>query len=151
EELQKEFHPTNLLVTQDIEMDNDALDVEKLALWNDYIVPMVYDQHSPGDPGGAGAIAGITWTRNYLKELMSTVPASKVIVGFGGYAYDWKVGDPMQAAKLTYQSAVIQAKESIDPSDPSVAKIKIDPASLNLYYNYVDAKGAEHIVWKLDA
>jgi cellulose synthase/poly-beta-1,6-N-acetylglucosamine synthase-like glycosyltransferase/peptidoglycan/xylan/chitin deacetylase (PgdA/CDA1 family)/spore germination protein YaaH len=151
EELQRSFHPAGLLVTQDIEMDNDALDVEKLALWNDYIIPMVYDQHSPGDPGGPGSIAGISWTKDYLNQLMSMVPASKVILGLGGYAYDWKVSDPLHAANLTYQSAVIQAKESADPSDPSVARIKIDPTSINPYYHYFDEKGAEHVVWMLDA
>src|SRR5262249_40629419 len=87
-ELYNALHPAGLLVTQDIELDADGLDCERLALWNDFLVPMFYDQHSPGDDTGPGSIASIDWTRHELAQLLQKVPASKVIVGLGAYSYD---------------------------------------------------------------
>ncbi len=150
-ELHNAFRPRGLLVTQDIEMDSDALDLERLALWNDYLIPMMYDEHSPGDEAGPGSIAGVGWTKEQLQSLFAKVPPSKVIVGMGGYAYDWKKGVWQSAAQLSYQSAVIQAKENQDPGDPNEGRVQIDPVSLNPYYTYHDDNGAEHVVWMLDA
>src|SRR5207244_4153921 len=73
------------------------------------------------------------------------------ILGFGSYAYDWKRNDNRAAPTLNYQSAIIQAKESRDPKDSSVASIRIDPKTLNPYYRYFDDAGAEHVVWMMDA
>lgn len=149
-QLYTSFRAAGLLVTQDVEVENDAFDLPRLALWNDYLIPMLYDQHSPGDENGAGPIAGISWTRERLNEILDSVPPSKIVMGVGAYAYDWKVGDK-GAASLTYQGAVIQAKESVDPRDPELARIEIDPKSLNPHYTYDDDSGAKHVVWMLDA
>ena len=149
-ELYVSFHSSGLLVTQDISIEDPAFDVVQLALWNDYILPMIYDEHSAGDENGAGSIAGISWTRTQLEKLFSSVPADKVVLAFGNYAYDWQAGDN-NAVSLSYQSAVLQAKESQDPENPEVAQIKIDPASLNPFYNYTDDQDKKHTVWMLDA
>src|SRR5438309_1428582 len=83
-------------------------------------------------------------TSMHLEELFKEVPANKVILGIGNYAYDWTKGD-LNAATLTYQGAVVQAKESKDSRDPSIARVKIDPKSLNPYYRYFDDADKEHI------
>lgn len=150
QELYASFHPAGLLVTEDIQVDDDAIDVTRLAKANDYIVPMFYDQHSPGEPEGAGSVAGIGWTEMWLKQVLAKVPASKVIMGLGSYAYDWKKDD-LDAATLSYQDAVLLAKESVDPKDKSVAHIAIDQDTLNPTFKYYDDDGTIHHVWMMDA
>jgi cellulose synthase/poly-beta-1,6-N-acetylglucosamine synthase-like glycosyltransferase/peptidoglycan/xylan/chitin deacetylase (PgdA/CDA1 family)/spore germination protein YaaH len=149
-ELYVSFHKANLLVTQDIQLEDDAFDIERLALWNDAVMPMMYDQHSPNTEEGAGSIAGISWTQQQLAKVFKNVPAGKVVLCLGNYAYDWKKGDTA-AVTMTYQGAVIQAKESTDPKDPNIAKIQIDPKSLNPFYSYFDDSDKEHTVWMMDA
>lgn len=39
------LHPEGLLVTQDVQLESDGTDIPALAKWNDWIVPMFYDQH----------------------------------------------------------------------------------------------------------
>jgi cellulose synthase/poly-beta-1,6-N-acetylglucosamine synthase-like glycosyltransferase/spore germination protein YaaH/peptidoglycan/xylan/chitin deacetylase (PgdA/CDA1 family) len=151
-QLYQAFLPSGLRVTQDVTIDDPAYDLPQLARWNDAIISMLYDEHSPGDGSGAGCIAGISWTKHQLNKMFSEVPPQKVILALGNYAYDWQKGDKSGGAvSLSYQSAVIQAKESKDPDDPSIANIKIDPKSLNPFYNYYDDRGKEHQVWMLDA
>ncbi len=149
-ELHDSFAPAGLLVTQDVQLESDGFDIPRLAQYNDAIIPMLYDQHSPGDENGAGSIAGIGWTKNHIDALFKQVPPGKVILGFGNYAYDWLKGSN-NASTLTYQTAVIQAKESQDPKNPSVAQIKIDPQTLNPFYTYSDDADKEHVVWMMDA
>lgn len=150
-ELSKAFRLKGLILTQDVQVEDAAFDLPALAEVCDFIIPMLYDEHSPGqDGGGAGSIAGIPWYRERLKELFAVVPADKVVLGLGNYAYDWKDGE-LAGASINYQSAVVQAKESFDPQDPSVARITLDPKSLNPFYSYFDDSGARHTVWMLDA
>jgi poly-beta-1,6 N-acetyl-D-glucosamine synthase len=151
QELYLAFQQVNLRVTQDVTLDQPGYDVPQLAKWNDAIIPMLYDQHSPGDGSTGGSIAGINWTQQLLAKLFKEVPPDKVVLGLGNYAYDWQKDNPGSAASLTYQSAIIQAKESQDPEDPNIGKVRMDPASLNPYYVYYDDKGKEHVVWMLDA
>jgi len=150
-ELSLAFRSKGLILTQDVQVENASFDLPALAEACDFIIPMLYDQHSPGqDGGGAGSIAGIPWYRERLKELFAVVPADKVVLGLGNYAYDWKDGE-IEGASINYQAAVVQAKESFDPQDPLVARITLDPKSLNPFYSYFDDEGARHTVWMLDA
>lgn len=148
-ELYQALHPRGLLVTEDIELDADGLDVPALARWNDWIVPMVYDEHAGGTQ--AGPVAGIEWTRQELSTLLARIPPSKVVMGVGNHGYDWTVGST-SPQDLTYQSAVITAKES----QPD-AVIHLDPTSLNPTFDYWDTatdgsdKEQQHVVWMQDA
>lgn len=149
-ELYTDFHANNLLVTQDIELESTSVDVENLALWNDWIVPMFYDEHEVSS--AAGPVAGIDWTRQHLTELLTLVDPGKIVMGVGNHAYDWQTGE--KTADLTYQSAIVTCKESEPDSI-----IKFDPVSLNPMFEYTDvASGAKlgehevkHTVWMQDA
>ena len=152
-ELYADLHPRGLLVTQDVQLENDTFDVANLAKYNDWIVPMFYDQHTAGT--APGPVASIDWTEKNLQTLLLNVPREKIVMGVGNQGYDWRIGDPAHGAdSTTYQSAVIIAKES----QPD-AVIKLDPASLNPTFHYsdttVDAAGAsheeQHVVWMQDA
>lgn len=149
-ELHAALKPAGLLVTEAVQLESDGFDIPQLAQSVDGLIPMLYDEHSPGDENGAGPIAGIDWTKARLAELFKEVPANKVILGLGSYAYDWPKGSD-SAVTLSYQSAVVQAKESQDSKDPSVARVDIDPKTLNPRYRYFDDDGKEHVVWMMDA
>ena len=152
-ELYTDFHAHKLLVTQDVQLENDNFDIVNLAKYNDWLIPMFYDQHTGGMP--PGPVAGIAWTEANLRTLLLDVPREKVVMGVGNQGYDWRLGDPQHGAdSTTYQSAVIIAKES----QPD-AVIQIDPDSLNPTFHYsetkVDKNGApqeeRHEVWMQDA
>lgn len=148
--LEKAFRPHGLLVTQDVQLDSGAYDLPSLARLNDFLVPMLYDQHSDGSPDGP--IAGQGWCRQELQTFMQQVPGSKVVLGLGNYAYDWTAGTD-HADNMTFGEAVQTAQESRDGED---GVIRTDPKSLNPYFTfYDDAVGRtaplKHVVWLLDA
>ena len=145
------FHPLGLLVTQDVQTDSDAYDLPTLARVNDFVVPMLYDQHSDGSE--AGAISGQDWFRSELSGVLAQVPAGKVVLGLGAYGYDWQDGTT-QAADMSFQQAAQVAQQNQFGDD---GIIRIDPASLSPYFTYSDeAQGAgsrevSHTVWLQDA
>ena len=152
-ELYAAFHPKGLLVTEDVQLENDTFDMAGLARYNDWLIPMFYDQHAGGT--APGSVAGIDWTEKNLRTLLLDVPREKVVMGVGNQGYDWRIGDPKNGTdSLTYQSAVIIAKES----QPD-AVIQLDRASLNPTFHYtettVDNTGRsqeeQHVVWMQDA
>lgn len=152
-ELYADFQANKLLVTQDVQLENDNFDVANLAKYNDWLVPMFYDQHTAGMQ--PGPVAGIAWTENNLRNLLKDVPREKIVMGVGNQGYDWTVGDKTYSAdSITFQGAVLIAKES----QPD-AVIHLDKDSLNPTFQYsdtkVDASGeshdAQHIVWMQDA
>ncbi|MDQ2686736.1 MAG: glycosyltransferase, partial [Armatimonadota bacterium] len=153
-ELGAAFHPHGLLVTQDIQLDSDAYNLPTLARVTDFLIPMLYDQHSDGSD--AGPIAAQDWYAQELKDFMQQVPGNKVVVGLGNYCYDWTDGTP-HADSMTFGEAVQTAQESYLSSGKTDGLIKIDPDSLNPHFTYADeADGSNkpettHTVWLMDA
>lgn len=152
-ELYTALHAKGLLVTEDVQLEVDGFDIQALAEYNDWIVPMFYDQHSGGDP--AGPVAGIDWTRTQLDGLLKMVPAEKIVMGVGNQAYDWLVGDKRNGAEaIDYQSAMTLAKETIPES-----AVRLDSTSLNPMFTYTSvpddtdpgSRTEHHVVWMLDA
>ena len=151
QELGADFHAHNLLVTQDVQPGSEGMDIPALAQSCDWIVPMLYDQHEASS--GPGPVAAIDWTRQQLKDLLQSIPASKIVMGVGNHGYDWTVGQK-GAQDVTYQSAILIAKES----QPD-AYVHLDKSSLNPTFSYTDEaadkKGAmreeKHVVWMQDA
>ena len=148
-ELAAVFHPLGLLVTQDVQLDSGAYALPPLSKYDDFLVPMLYDEHSDGD--AAGPIASQGWFDHNLASFVKQVPASKVVIGLGNYGYDWAKGS-MSPDSLTFQDACQLADESRDGDD---GVIRMDPKSLNPYFTYsdTDANGKEidHSVWLEDA
>ena len=145
------FHPLGLLVTQDVQTDSNAYDLPALARANDFVVPMLYDQHADGT--AAGAISGQDWFRSELSGVMAQVPADKVVLGLGAYGYDWQDGTT-QASDMSFQQAAQVAQQNQFGED---GIIHIDPASLSPYFTYSDeeagagSKEVSHTVWLQDA
>jgi cellulose synthase/poly-beta-1,6-N-acetylglucosamine synthase-like glycosyltransferase/peptidoglycan/xylan/chitin deacetylase (PgdA/CDA1 family)/spore germination protein YaaH len=134
------LHQSKLLVSMDVQLDNDAYDVAALGDACDFIVPMLYDEHDSS--GNAGPIASQAWFEQKANEVYGAVPANKVVLALGSYGYDWKGGKP-NAESLTYEKAVVTARDE-------GAHIAFDEASLNPHFTYEDDAGAAHTVWFLD-
>lgn len=138
-----------LALSVDVEADEQKVPLEALAKSADFVVLMAYDEHYAG--GKPGPIAPLPWFTRALDRVIGRVPAEKLVIGLGNYAYDWrKDGGP--AESLTFEQAVIRAR-AYHPDEPPTDVIRFDPEALNATFEYTDDDdgGREHVVWMLDA
>ena len=151
-ELASAFHPHGLLVTQDVQTDSGTYNLPALAKTDDFLVPMLYDQHGSDTP--AGPIAAQNWYAQELAGFMAQVPASRVVLGVGNYAYDWTAGKTA-TNEYSFEDAARIAEQSKASGDGDDGNIAIDPASLNPTFSYYDdgpdGKALRHTVWLMDA
>jgi cellulose synthase/poly-beta-1,6-N-acetylglucosamine synthase-like glycosyltransferase/peptidoglycan/xylan/chitin deacetylase (PgdA/CDA1 family)/spore germination protein YaaH len=139
-ELYAVMNPKGLLVSVNVPASDPALNYRNLSRSVDHLILMAYDEHwSTGSPG---PIASIHWFADVLRQRQRDVPASKMIVAIGNYAYDWEKGHP--AEERSFEEAVLTARES-------EGNIGLDPVSLNPTFDYADDDGHIHHVWMLDA
>ncbi len=140
-ELYAVMHPRKLLVSVNVPADDAAFDYRRLVKNADYLILMAYDEHwADGTPG---PIASLPWFARVLHARQRDIPADKMIVAIGNYAYDW--GPPGQPAEeRTFEEAVLIAKES-------EGRLQLDRASLNPTFAYADDNDRRHHVWLLDA
>jgi cellulose synthase/poly-beta-1,6-N-acetylglucosamine synthase-like glycosyltransferase/peptidoglycan/xylan/chitin deacetylase (PgdA/CDA1 family) len=124
---------------------DDAYDYEFFSKQGDAIVLMNYDEHWRTSP--PGPIASQDWYVENLRQVLKDVPAGKIIVAVGSYAYDWseaakKANEPAQS--LSIQEALLHAYES-------ETQVEFDSVSLNPHYSYYDEHDHVHQVWMLDS
>jgi cellulose synthase/poly-beta-1,6-N-acetylglucosamine synthase-like glycosyltransferase/spore germination protein YaaH/peptidoglycan/xylan/chitin deacetylase (PgdA/CDA1 family) len=141
-ELYEKLHAKGFLVTQDVIPFNDDYNFNELAKYNDYIFLMAYDEFSNGT--APGPIADQKWIEAAVDAAAKKLPSKKIILGLGAYGYDWPKGDSALDVPLTYQQALLTAKES-------EGKIDFDNDSYNLHYVYYDDNDIEHDVYFTDA
>ena len=144
--LKKEFAAAGLGVSCDIQSTNDQLDWKALAAPCDFVVVEGYDQHAMVDQ--PGPISSMAWYQEQLDRAVSELPAEKMVLGLGNYAYDWTAGGK-EAEPLSYLQAVLRARDQ-RPGEAPDSVLNFDPEALNPTYNYEDDAGQEHEVWMLD-
>ncbi len=145
--LRRVLAPAHLQVSVDVEAQMPVSVVRALAESSDFIVLMLYDEHyQSGEPG---AIASIGWTDRLLRQVLTQVPAQKVVAGFANYAYDWQRGR-RDAEVLSFTQALSRARDN-RPDEPPQKVVDFDPVALNTTFEYLDEAGHEHEVWLLDA
>ncbi len=118
--------------------DDPSWDLTRFAAASDTVFVMDYDQHWQG--GEAGPIAANAWFADRLANARAKVPASKLVIAVGNYAYDWHGG---KADSLTIDEAWLAAHDSAAP-------VQFDPDSGNSGFAYEEG-GEKHTVWMLDA
>ncbi|MBW6526602.1 glycosyltransferase [Sphingomonas sp. RHCKR7] len=118
--------------------EDDSWPLAAIAQATDKVILMAYDQHWEG--ATPGPIAAQDWFIREVEAARRVVPANKLVVALGSYAYDWH-GDTTDA--LSIEEAWLAAHDSEAP-------ISFDPASGNAYFAY-DEDGQRHTVWMLDA
>jgi cellulose synthase/poly-beta-1,6-N-acetylglucosamine synthase-like glycosyltransferase/peptidoglycan/xylan/chitin deacetylase (PgdA/CDA1 family)/spore germination protein YaaH len=152
------LHAVGLKLMVALPARDNAYDYEFFGKQCDAIMLMNYDEHWLTSP--PGPIASQDWYVENLRQVLEDVPARKLIVAVGSYAYDWSEA-PRSAHEapqsLTIQEALLHAYESCDktPSagvcDAAEAQVEFDSASLNPHYSYYDEHDHVHQVWMLDA
>ncbi len=113
-------------------------DLTRFAAATDTVFVMDYDEHWQG--GEAGPIASNAWFAARLANARAKIPAGKLVIAVGSYAYDWSGG---KAESMTLDEAWLAAHDS-------AAAVQFDPASGNSGYAFED-NGVKHTVWMLDA
>ncbi|MFM6925318.1 MAG: glycosyltransferase [Ferruginibacter sp.] len=147
-ELYTALHGNGLLVTMDVTPRNEDYDYANLALYNDYIILMAYDQYS--DATGAGPISAQKWIEEQLDWLDNKMDASRIILGVAGYGRDWYTDeDGNHVQDITYAEVIDKAKIANAP-------IVFDNDSYNLHFNYLETESdtsseTKHALWFTDA
>ena len=144
-ELAAELHGSNLKLMVCLPAADWAYDYAGIGKSADAVILMNYDQHWLTSP--PGPIAAQDWFMENLRQIRDVVPAQKIVVGIGGYAYDWTESDikeERRGEEFSIQEALLHAHES-------EAEIEFDSASLNPHYSYEDEWNHTHQVWMLDA
>ena len=152
--LWRSLHQNGMALSVDVEgtlFEEGHLSLARsLGAASDFSVLMAYDQHDQG--GTAGPIAAFDWSTKLVHSALKAIPASKLVLGVGNYAYNWldKPGAKKQdAGELTYQEAVLLASRTQGKIKPQDA-IDFDPQTLNATFNYRDGRKQAHEVWMLD-
>ena len=121
---------------------NAAYDYAALAKYADYLVIMLYDNHSDGGP--SGPVSPYGWVADNLNWFLHTakIPANRLVLAAGVYGYDWVQGTTQAAEMpLTQVTALLKG---------TGATSHLDPVSENPYFNYTSAGGTAHVVWYQD-
>jgi poly-beta-1,6 N-acetyl-D-glucosamine synthase len=147
EKLYETLHARNMLVSMDVEPKNNDYDYTKLSSYNDYIVLMAYDEYN--NSTGPGPISAQKWIEDAVSWTADRIDHSKIILGIGGFGYDWANGN--LDTTYTYNGAINKAKALN-------AKIIYDNDSYNLHFSYVSEENdsgeiekKQHDVWFTDA
>ncbi len=144
-ELSAGMHAAGLKLMIVLPARDDAYDYEFFGKQADAIVLFNFDEHWLTSP--PGPIASQDWFVENLRQVLEEVPAQKIVVCIGSYAYDWTENGKKKlitAETVTIQEALLHAYES-------EAQVDFDATSLNPHYSYSDEQNHIHQVWMLDA
>lgn len=111
----------------------------------DFVIIMTYEWGWSGGP--PMAVAPINEVRKVINYAVSVIPPKKIMMGMPLYGYDWTL--PYMPGGEFAES--IGNQEAINRAGKYGANIKYDEKAQSPYYNYVDEKGNEHVVWFEDA
>lgn len=148
--LYEKLHTMGMTVTMDVEPKNNDYDYQKLSDYNDYVILMAYDQYN--NSKGPGPISAEKWVEEALDWTASRIESEKIILGIGGYGYNWSDNKEDSFSVYTYNDAINKAKYLN-------AKIIYDNDNFNLHYSYIDEvendrgemEKKQHQVWFTDA
>ncbi|HTF69468.1 MAG TPA: polysaccharide deacetylase family protein, partial [Edaphobacter sp.] len=143
-ELHDFLAPAGLLLTEDLPTDDPnlaAYDMRALTELNDYVIPMVYDEHFAA--GAPGPIASAPWIRNQVREVLRMFPPEKTVLGLGNFGYDWTLGSKRAAVEVGFSDVMSRAGQYHGTID-------WHPGLRNSSLHY-SKNGADHEVWFLDA
>lgn len=133
------FDKKGKVVSVTLPMEGAGWSPSQFAAVADKIVLMAYDEH--WQSGKPGPVASNDWFTQKVSNALRGMPADKVIIALGSYAYDWPAGKPAEG--LSVEEAWLAAHDSN-------ATPMFDRASGNTGFSY-DESGTRHDVWMLDA
>jgi len=152
------LHKSSAKVLIALPAEDESYDYRFYGQTTDGVILMNYDEHD--SQSAAGPVASYPWFVKSLRRALQRIPPDKLLVGIGGYGYDWSLPKSTAGGKadkgkgekarrlpardITFQEALLTAQES----DSSVS---FDADSLNPHYEYYDDDDILHSVWFLDA
>ncbi|MCP3733896.1 glycosyltransferase [Sphingomonas sp. RP10(2022)] len=137
-EVQRQFAPRGWVVAIAAPVGNADWDLPAYARVTDKVFLMAYDEHETSGP--AGPIASQHWFAEQVATAARGIPAAKLVVAVGSYAYDWHDGG---GEPLSIEEAWQTARDS--GTVPM-----FDRASGNSGFAYREGD-TSHVVWLLDA
>ncbi len=140
QELTAALHKDGYVVSQDVPVDDEAYDLKGLAAAVDLLVPMIYDEHY--ETSSPGPVASQDFFENQLEKVARSVPASKIVAGFGNYGYDWRIGGH-GGTEVAFSDVMTAAAESKQT-------ISWDTSTWNPVLRF-SVGDEHHEVWFLDA
>src|SRR5215475_2120992 len=143
-ELHDALTPDKSMLTMDVPTDDPheaAYDMRALSELNDYVIPMVYDEHSSS--GEPGPVASLPWVRSQIEAVLDMLPPDKTVLGFGNYGYDWMLGSTRAAVEIGFSDVIARANRFH-------GAIQWDPGLKSASLDYTQA-GVQHEVWFLDS
>lgn len=111
----------------------------------DFVVLMTYEWGWSGGP--PLPVAPINEVRKVLNYAISVIPKKKILMGMPLYGYDWTLP---YVPKGEYAKAV-SPLAAVETAAKYGAKIQYDNKAQAPFYNYIDEKGRQHVVWFDDA
>ncbi len=139
-QLTEALHKSGYQVSETVPVDDQAYDLKSLAAVVDYLVPMVYDEHyQSGEPG---PVASQSFFEDQMDKLAKVGPASKLVIAFGNYGYDWTIG-AQGGAETAFSDVMTAAAETKQP-------ITWDSGSSNPFFRF-SVGNTKHEIWFLDA
>ena len=110
----------------------------------DFVVLMTYEWGWIGGP--PMAVSPISEIQKVLNYAVTAIPRNKILMGVSVYGYDWKL--PFVKGTLAESFG---PQIAVERAAAHGASIQYDNTSQAPYFNYVDARGTQHIVWFEDA
>jgi spore germination protein YaaH len=136
QELYEQLKKENFLVSQSISPFNPSYNYDQLADFNDYLFLESYDEHN--EKSKPGSICDQKWIESSVDYLVKNdIDASMIVLNMATYGYDWQEKSNKDAKQLTYQQALVTARES-------EAVVDFDNNTYNLFYQYSDDKDSIH-------
>ena len=130
------------LLVQAVGDATPAGDLRAYSAVTDYTILMLYDEHYGA--GEAGPVASQPWYERRAADVLTVVPAAKLVLAVGAYGYDWNDGEPGAAgSEMTFQDVMSAARRT--------GRLPgFDRVSGNSYLTWTDPDSTDHAVWYLD-
>lgn len=148
--LANRLHEYNLTVSADVtgysDSPNWSLVYDRAALGKvlDFVMLMAYDETGGGSPV-AGPVARYPWVRSNLEQLLTEVPANKVILGVPFYMRTWTVPYTIRAngtiAEGRSKSKTLSMTDSLDVVATHASDIHWDDKAKLFYLAYDNVTG----------
>lgn len=155
--LRDALRPAGLLLTQDLPAYDDAKAYKQfgdlfahLADMNDFVIFMLYDQHTPY--GAPGPIASQTWVEQVAEQIFEKIDSKKIVLGIGNFSYDWPTNvAPDGSFTWAGKGRDILMGPALGIARKAGATIQMDEDDLNPFFTYRDDQDQAHVIYQLDA
>lgn len=111
----------------------------------DFVIIMTYEWGWSGGP--PLAVAPINEVRKVLNYAVSVMPPKKILMGMPLYGYDWTLP---YVPGAEYARA-ISPQAAVELAGRYGARIQYDTKAQAPFFNYIDEKRRQHVVWFDDA